>query len=326
VQIFIQHQGQQTGPFPLEQVQAGLAAGTYQLSDLAWHEGAAEWQPLGTIPGVSSAGPPGLPPVPQTSALAVWSLILGILSLILAGLTAIPAVICGHLALGKIKRSAGTQTGGGLAIAGLITGYLGFAILMIAILAGLTAPMIIRQKKKAAQVEAMSNARSFGLALFEFENEYGSYPNDSTAAAVAEVTETEKETGTSSNAYFRQLIRSGISQSEAAFYSAAEGSRKPDNVFDGNKALEPGECGFAYISNLKFNADAPQPIAMTPFVPGTDRFDPRPFAGKAVILWTDNSVKSLPIQSGEVMLDGQNLLDPAHPIWNGIPPVLALPE
>jgi hypothetical protein len=321
VQIFIQHQGQQTGPFPLEQVQAGLAAGTYQLSDLAWHEGAAEWQPLGTIPGVSSAGPPGLPPVPQTSALAVWSLILGILSFVLAGLSSIPAVICGHLALRKIKRSAGKNSGGGLAIAGLITGYLGFAIL-----AGLTAPTIVRSKKKWLQTEAISNARSFSLALSEFESEYGSFPNASTAAAVAEVTETEKETGSSSNAYLRQLIRSGISQSEISFYSAAEGSRKPDNVFDGDKALEPGECGFAYISNLKANADAPQPIAMTPFVPGTDRFDPRPFAGKAVILWTDNSVKSLPIQSGEVMLDGQNLLDPAHPIWNGIPPVLALPE
>lgn len=326
MQIFIQQQGHQAGPFPVEQVRAGLASGTYQLTDLAWYEGAAEWQPLGTIPGVSNAGPPGLPGAARTSPLAIWSLVLGILSFLLAGLTALPAVICGHLALGKIKRSAGTQTGGGLAIAGLITGYLGVAILMIAILAGLTAPMIIRQKKKAVQTEAISNARSFGLALHEFKSEYGSYPNDTSAAAVAEATETAKETGTSSNAYFRQLIRSGITQSEVAFYSKTGNSRKPDNVFDGSSALQPGECGFAYISNLEANAEAPQPIAMTPFIPGTDHFDPVPFAGKAVILWTDNSVKSMAISSGEVMLEGQNLLDPAHPIWNGIPPVLALPE
>lgn len=326
MQIFIQHQGQQTGPFPLEQVRAGLANGTYQPTDLAWHEGAAEWLPLGTIPGISSAGPPGLPGAPRTSALAVWSLVLGILSFVLAGLTALPAVICGHLALGKIKRSAGTQTGGGLALAGLITGYLGCAILVIAILAGLTAPLIIRSKKKAVQTEAISNARQIGLALFEFEAEYGSYPNELTSAAVAKTTESEPVTGTSANAYFRQLVRSGISQSEIIFYSAAAGSRKPDNVIDGSSALEPGECGFGYISNLKPTAEAPQPIAMTPFIPGTDRFDAKPFAGKAVILWTDNSVHSMSINSGEVMLDGQNLLDPAHPVWNGIPPVLALPE
>lgn len=326
MQIFIQHQGQQTGPYPVEHIHAGLANGTYQLSDLAWYEGAVEWQPLGTLPGVSSTAPPGLPGTPRTSVLAVWSLVLGILSFILAGLTALPAVICGHLALGKIKRSSGTQTGSGLAIAGLVTGYLGFAILAIAMLAGLAAPMIIRTRKKAVQTEAISNARSFGLALYEFENGYGSYPNDSSAAVVAKSTDTQKETGTSSNAYFRQLIRAQIIQSEVIFYSAAAGSRRPDNRFDGSSALEPGECGFAYVSNLTASAEAPQPIAMTPFVPGTNRFDATPFGGKAVILWTDNSVRSMQIDSGEVVFEGQNLLDPSHPVWNGTPPVLALPE
>ena len=45
-------------------------------------------------------------------------------------------------------------------------------IVIIAALAGLTAPMVIRQRKKADQTEAVSNARQIGLALFEFENEY----------------------------------------------------------------------------------------------------------------------------------------------------------
>ena len=60
----------------------------------------------------------------------------------------------------------------------------------------------------------------------------------------------------------------------------------------------------------------------------TTRFDPQPFDGKAVILWTDTSVRSLPIDrgSGQVMLDGKNLLDPSHPVWGGQPPVIALPE
>ena len=50
MQFFIQQQGQQTGPFDLGQVQAGLANGMYQTTDLAWHDGVAEWQPLGTLP------------------------------------------------------------------------------------------------------------------------------------------------------------------------------------------------------------------------------------------------------------------------------------
>lgn len=48
-------------------------------------------------------------------------------------------------------------------------------IVIIASLAGLTAPMVIRQRKKADQTEATNNARQIGLALLEFENDYGSY-------------------------------------------------------------------------------------------------------------------------------------------------------
>jgi hypothetical protein len=56
---------------------------------------------------------------PKTSALAIWSLVLGILSLACFTIfTAIPSVICGHKALSKIKLSNGTLAGQGLAVAG----------------------------------------------------------------------------------------------------------------------------------------------------------------------------------------------------------------
>lgn len=51
MQIFIQHQGQQCGLFTVDQVRANLANRIYQLTDLAWHEGASGWLPLSTIPG-----------------------------------------------------------------------------------------------------------------------------------------------------------------------------------------------------------------------------------------------------------------------------------
>jgi hypothetical protein len=40
------------------------------------------------------------------------------------------------------------------------------------------------------------------------------------------------------------------------------------------------------------------------------------------------SVRTLPIDriTREVILDGQSLLDPAHPIWGGVPPSLLIPE
>ena len=325
--IFIQHQGQQTGPFTHQEIQAGVASGLYQQTDLVWYEGAAGWMPLSQLPLLLN-GTAQLPfgAIPKTSGLAITSMVLGISSFF-CGITSIPAIICGHIAHSKIRKSQGQQTGTGFAIAGFITGYLGI-IVMIAMLAGLTAPMVMRQRKKADQTEATSNARSFGLALTEFESEYGRFPDASTAALVANDTNTPEITGSSSNARFRQLFGANITQSEHSFYAKAAGTMKPDGDVSGDNAVAPGECGFGYVENIRTDDGVPRPLAMAPFVKGRAEFDPKPFDGKAVILWSDNSVRSETIDriTGEVIIDGQNLLDPAHPIWGGVPPSLLLPE
>jgi hypothetical protein len=326
MEIYTQHHGQQSGPHSIDDVRAGLAAGTYQPSDLAWYEGAAGWMPLSSIAGIFGSAPPPL--AKTTSGLAISSLILGILAFPTLGLTGIPAVICGHLALRKIKRAAGTQTGGGLAIGGLVTGYFGFLVLGVAVLAGLAAPMIIRQKQKAHQTEAINNCRQIAFALMEFESNYGRYPDDSTAALVAAATSNPVVVGDSSNARLRQLFHAGIARSERMFYAKVGGISLPDERIDGVLALSPGECAFAYVDPAPELADTPRPMLMTPFLIGTDHFDPGAFAGKAVIMWSDGSVKSLPItrHSRKVMIDGVDLLDPANPVWAGHPPVIHLPE
>lgn len=67
--------------------------------------------------------------VPETNTLAVISLVFGILGwTLLPFVGTIVAIVTGHLALGQIRNSAGTQTGDGLAIAGLVLGYLALAI------------------------------------------------------------------------------------------------------------------------------------------------------------------------------------------------------
>ena len=71
----------------------------------------------------------------KTSASAVASLVLGIMSLLFFGFVAgIPAVICGHIGLGKMKRDP-HLTGRGIAVAGLVTGYLGIAWSVVVVVA-----------------------------------------------------------------------------------------------------------------------------------------------------------------------------------------------
>ena len=64
---------------------------------------------------------PGYPPAGPTSGMAIASLVVSLLGIGIVG------VILGHLALNEIKKSNGYMQGRGLAIAGLIIGYLQIA-------------------------------------------------------------------------------------------------------------------------------------------------------------------------------------------------------
>ena len=70
---------------------------------------------------------PGWEMPQQNSNKAIASLVCGVL-LCFGPLTAIPAIVLGHLALAEIKRASGRMAGHGMAIAGLILGYFGVVI------------------------------------------------------------------------------------------------------------------------------------------------------------------------------------------------------
>jgi hypothetical protein len=71
-------------------------------------------------------------PVATTNGLAVASLIAGFFWLGWFG--SFLAVIFGHIALNQIKSSGGREQGSGLAVAGLVLGYMGLATLLLVIL------------------------------------------------------------------------------------------------------------------------------------------------------------------------------------------------
>jgi hypothetical protein len=86
------------------------------------------------------AVPPYSPPIlisTETNGLAVASMVLGILWI--GGLGALLALIFGYISKGQIARSNGRQTGRGMAIAGIVLGWVGVAglILWIILLASL---------------------------------------------------------------------------------------------------------------------------------------------------------------------------------------------
>lgn len=130
----------QHGPVDENELRAMIASGGVVPQTLVWREGMTDWVPLQNVPefGLSQAvshqapygGAQGYFPGAQvqTSGLAIASMVCGIASVVFCcfgGILGIPAVICGHMAMSQISNSPVPVAGRGMAIAGLILGYLG---------------------------------------------------------------------------------------------------------------------------------------------------------------------------------------------------------
>jgi len=183
MEIYIARDGTRLGPFPLEEVRRQLASGQLTPNDLAWMQGAQDWVPLASFPPLQSA-PPNIPPTSpqgnlnpapagyvappqpgQTSGAAIASLVLGILSFLLCPIIgSIAAIICGHIARGNIRKSSGTLSGDGMALAGLIMGYLGFAFIGLAIFAGMALPVFGEVQLRGNEVKSLANAKQIQIA------------------------------------------------------------------------------------------------------------------------------------------------------------------
>ena len=106
--------------------------------------------------------PPQLAAATQQSGLALTSVILGICGIVLClgPLAGIPAVICGHMAQSKIKQSGGGLTGAGMAMTGLVTGYLSILwIVVIGMLAAIAIPNLVRAQTQAKYSTCQNNLR-----------------------------------------------------------------------------------------------------------------------------------------------------------------------
>jgi GYF domain 2/Domain of unknown function (DUF4190) len=163
--------GHQNGPLPTEDMIDRIAMGEIAQTDLAWCEGMGDWLPVAQIPQlkveapVRAEAPPApvsaadpspyrapsaapapaavspqmMPGQPVSQSLAIGSLVCGILAIVTCCLWPfgivfiIAAVVLGHVALGKIKADPARFGGGGMAKAGLITGYVGLLFFLISL-------------------------------------------------------------------------------------------------------------------------------------------------------------------------------------------------
>lgn len=122
-------------------------------------------------PATTPAGPAyGYQPPRPTDGLAIASLVLSLVWML--GLGSICAVVLGHVSRGRAKREGREKSG--VALAGLIIGYLG-VVSLVGILAAIAIPTFLDQRSKAFDATLKADLREAALVQEAAHIDYDAY-------------------------------------------------------------------------------------------------------------------------------------------------------
>jgi type IV pilus assembly protein PilA len=132
-------------------------------------------------PGAPAQSTPQYPPQgqpyqqyqpPKTDGGAIASMVLGIASFVLclSFLAGIPAIILGHISRSKIRKNMGRLQGDGMALTGLILGYI--SLLFIPIIAAIAIPNLLRARVSANEAAAAATVRTINTAQITYSSQY----------------------------------------------------------------------------------------------------------------------------------------------------------
>lgn len=162
---------------------------------------------------------------PKTSGLAIFSLICGCFFFIFP--SAVLAVVLGHVSRKEIAKSANRIRGGGMALAGLILGYIGVAlvpVILITIAISLI-PHLTPQSVESNQISAIASLRKISTAAMVYSSKHGSYPPSLSAMGPSGAGLIDKELASGRrNGYAFAYVQRGMhrGQSTDAFEASAD--------------------------------------------------------------------------------------------------------
>ena len=183
----------------------------------------------------------------------------------------------------------------------------GVVIFLVLLLVGVATPNMLVNPKKSQHQKDVQFAKQWGYALFNFENDFGMYPNDETAEVLkkeypdkAHLLKTE-----SSNDYLRQLVVAGY--------------------IDGGEVVEmldSDEFPFTYVSGLNSACESSLPLLISAFERGRAKVDEKyakkHYNKRIVVLRIDMSVTDRRLDD--------DYFDWSQPHWGGQKPKIVWPE
>jgi type IV pilus assembly protein PilA len=132
-------------------------------------DGSAFCNTCGRTIAPASSTPPLLTP-PVTNGKSIASLIFGFFAFLFP--SAILAIIFGHLSISEIHKSGGRLKGKGMAITGLVFGYLGISFIPVLIIAAIAIPNLLRARIAANESSAVASVRTIVMAEETYSTEH----------------------------------------------------------------------------------------------------------------------------------------------------------
>jgi len=152
-----------TAPPPPQAPQAGAPTPASTSAWLNVPPAQTQYPPQQAYPPQAQTYPGQFQPQ-KTDGGAIASLILGIASIVLCLniFTGIPAIITGHISYSKIKKSMGRLKGEGMALTGLILGYISLPLVLV--FAAVLIPNLLRAKISANESAAATTVRTINTS------------------------------------------------------------------------------------------------------------------------------------------------------------------
>lgn len=146
--FYVAIDGAEQGPMSSSELEARLDRGDLRPVDLCRRDGGTEWRRIDEVfPKVRAPllKPTGAvrPAKPVRSVMAFASIILGLGTIavpLLVFVFGFTAVVCGHAARSRIKRSKGALVGANMAFAGLVLGYAGVLLALPSVVVSVAVP------------------------------------------------------------------------------------------------------------------------------------------------------------------------------------------
>jgi len=149
------------GPISAEQLRQWISEGRVNANTRVLAEGMMTWKAVSDLPEFAVLLPPPPPPPPLsmghapagpvTNKMAVWSMVLGILSPLCCQCVLGPlAIVLGVVSLSQIKGNA-NQTGSGFAITGIVMGAIGTLVFIGVLIAFIHSPQFFQNLQNSLQ-------------------------------------------------------------------------------------------------------------------------------------------------------------------------------